>query len=321
MANSAGVEVFFVVDGPRLEAQACLLAPTLRAHLDARSQRAVAYVRSDYIDKIDPLTAEVLERSGISLREIPHTHLGHLPWSAPYPQGNKLLAAADERDCEVSVFMDTDMVLARPVNFARELGRAQIAASVSDYASPGTDAESWRSHYALFGLDLPEQRVRLRGGRRLTTLPYFNAGLVIFREADANGDPTGIARSWLEAALLLEKAGDAVADRTFIDQLALPILGYKIEAPVKKLAQRMNFNIQAFGAAPASAADIAHYHNIGVLWQHADHARNALAELHALIGPDGIERFAQTFFPHIKRKRMKQYLPEFATPLPRREAA
>ena len=58
-------EIFFIVDGARLEAQACLLAPTLRAHLND-TQTATAYVREDYVDQVDPLTREVLERSGVA---------------------------------------------------------------------------------------------------------------------------------------------------------------------------------------------------------------------------------------------------------------
>jgi hypothetical protein len=306
----ARTEVFFLVDGKRLEAQACLLAGTLLRHLGP-GQRAVAYVRSDYAPQLEPLTREVLDKAGIALRIMPGTEGGHAPWRAPYPQGNKILAAALARDCAVSVFLDTDTVMVRPVDFAAMLGADGIAAVVSDYAIPATDVESWREHYAMFGLGLPEERVTLHAGRRLTVLPYFNAGVVLWREKDAGGAPTGIGAAWLTMAVRFD-AERQVPDRSFIDQITLPILGHTRNMPVKTLPQRMNFNIQAFGSAAADQADIAHYHNIGVLWAHPEHGLSTLRALQSLIGRDGIDRYVATFFVHLKRSRMKAHLAALA---------
>ena len=307
MAATTTTEIFFLVDGERLEAQACLLAATLGRHLRP-GQRAVACLREDHAPALNPFTAEVLDAAGIGRRIIPGTLGGHDPWTAPYPQGNKILAAAMARDCDVSVFLDTDTLLVRPVDFAAELGGAEIAASVSDYASPATDDESWRSHYALFGLELPEERVKLRAGRRLVMPPYFNAGVILFRERDASGAPTGIGREWLEMASDFDRRQTLPLDRAFIDQLTLPILGVRRGMPVEPLAQRLNFNIQAFGSAPVEAADIAHYHKLGVLWGNEGHGRAALAALRALVGAKGLRAYGDIFGPHLRRRRMRQLL-------------
>lgn len=304
---SRTTEVFFLVDGARLEAQTCLLAPSLKAHLTA-SQKPVAYLREDYAPNLHPMTRDILRDCGVETRLIPGTDQTHAPWTAPYPQGNKILAAATPRDCDVSVFIDTDTVLARPIDFAAELGTAQIAASVSDYSSPATDDDSWRSHYALFGLDLPEKRVQLRAGRRLWMAPYYNAGVVLFAERGPDGQPTGIGPAWLEMARDFDHRQDIPYERAFIDQLTLPILGQQIGAPVKDLDQRLNFNIQSFGDSAPDMADIVHYHNIGVLWAHQDHGAAALQLLLDMIGPDGIRAYAETFRPHIKRRRLKRLL-------------
>jgi hypothetical protein len=308
MAGAAGTAVFFLVDGERLEAQACLLAASLCRHLQD-GQRAVAYLREDYAPRLHSFTADVLDAAGVERRLIPDTAGGHRPWTAPYPQGNKILAAAMERDCEVSVFLDTDTVIVRPVDFAAELGEAEIAASVSDYASPATDEESWRSHYALFGLDLPEARLTLRAGRRLTLPPYFNAGVVLFRERDASGAVNGIGRDWLEMASDFDRRQTLPIERAFIDQITLPILGFRRGTPVMPLPQRLNFNIQAFDDAPASEADIAHYHKFGVLWAHEEHGPAAIDALRGLVGRSGVRTFIETFRPHLKVRRMKRHLP------------
>jgi len=295
-------EIFFLVDGEYLEAQACILAPTLKRHL-LPNQRAVAYIRKDYAPRVNPLTHDILDAAGIECRLVAGTNGGHGPWIAPYPPGNKILAAAMDRSCDISVFIDTDTVFARPVDFARELGDAEVAACISDYASPATDEESWKSHYGLFGLDLPEDRVKLYGGKRLTTLPYFNAGMIIFRERNADGSPTGFAKDWLEMASDFDHRQTLPHDRFFTDQLTLPILGYKRGAPVKPLEQRMNFNIQAHGSA-----DIAHYHRIGVLWKHPEHGRSALAAMENLIGFEGIETLVRTFGRYLKLRRLRPHI-------------
>lgn len=307
MAAASITEVFFLIDGVRLELQACLLAPTLHRHL-TRNQRPAAYIREDYSDNLAPITREILSAAGVDLRILPDTDGTHRPWTAPYPQGNKILAAAQSRKCDVSVFLDTDTVLVRPVDFAKELGRAEIAASVSDFAASASTEAHWIEYYGLFGMPLPEDRVTLRAGRRLTHLPYFNAGMVIFRERTSKTKPTGIGAEWLAMAAEFDARATMDYDRANIDQLTLPILGYKRGKPVKQLDKHLNFNIEAHGLGEGEAQSIAHYHRVGILWAHAPHSHQTLDCLTTLVGQDGLDRVMQTFLDHIKRKRLKQYL-------------
>ncbi|MEJ6388291.1 hypothetical protein [Gymnodinialimonas ulvae] len=307
MANGRKTEIFFIVDGARLEAQACLLAPSLKQHLAAH-QRTVAYVREDYRAALDPLTLDILMASDVELRDIPGTNGGHAPWAAPYPHGNKILAAACPRDCDISVFLDTDTILAAPVDFEAELGEAHIAACVSDYAaSVGSDAD-WAAFYETFGLEPTTDRVRYNGGRRIVSYPYFNAGVVVFRERTDDGHPTQIGSDWLAAAIYFEREVQRDYARSNIDQFTLPILGYLRGAPVKALSQHMNFNIQGFGDADAIRQKIVHYHRLGVLWAHRTHGRQALERLVELHGTDAPEAFLDAFGAHAKRKRMKHHI-------------
>lgn len=307
MTSHPLTEVFFIVDGDRLEAQACLLAPTLKRHLMAH-QRAVAYVREDYIDQLHAFTLDVLEASDVEVRTIPGTSSGHAPWQAPYPHGNKILAAATPRGCEISVFLDTDVVLAESVDFAKELGDALIAACVSDYASAtGTD-EDWTAFYAAFDMDLPEDRVQFNGGRRLTSLPYFNAGVVVFRERNSDGVPTDIGRDWLDTALRFERRVTRAYSRSNIDQFTLPILGYLRGRPVKPMGQNMNFNLQAFGDGEGQNQSVAHYHRVGALWRHRTHGRRTLETLVDVMDSTAPETFLEVFFLHARRKNMKHHL-------------
>jgi hypothetical protein len=142
MTKPVKTDVFFVVDGERLEAQAILLAATLKRHLTP-NQTAIAYVREDYADRLDPLTRVVMDRAKVEIRVIPETDgATHRPWSTPYPQGHKILAAAEPRKATVSVFLDTDTVPMQPVNFAAQLGDALVAVSASDYFATANDDDS-----------------------------------------------------------------------------------------------------------------------------------------------------------------------------------
>lgn len=307
MANGRKTEIFFIVDGARLEAQACLLAPSLKEHL-ADHQSAVAYVREDYRAAMAPLTLDVLAASNVELRLIPNTDGGHAPWAAPYPHGNKILAAACPRACEISVFLDTDTILTAPVDFDAELGDALIAACVSDYAASAGSDEDWAAFYNAFGLEPPTDRVQYNGGRRIVSYPYFNAGVVVFSERSDDGQATQVGRDWLAAAVQFEREVTRDYGRSNIDQFTLPILGYLRGAPVKALPQHMNFNIQGFGESDGAPQSVVHYHRLGVLWAHRRHGRQALERLVDLRGPSAPDDFLNTFGPVAKRKRMKHHI-------------
>ncbi|OAN77443.1 hypothetical protein A8B78_14135 [Jannaschia sp. EhC01] len=307
MTSQRLTEVFFIIDGERLEAQASLLAPTLKRHLTAH-QRAVAYVREDYIDQVNDFTLDVLAASDVEVRTIPGTNLGHAPWLAPYPHGNKILAAATPRDCDVSVFLDTDIVLTGSIDFAAELGDALIAACVSDYASAtGTDAD-WQAYYAAFNMEPPEDRVQLNGGRRLVSFPYFNAGVVVFRERGNDGTRTEVGRDWLGAALHFEREVTRDYTRSNIDQFTLPILGYLRQSPIKPMGQHMNYNVQAFGDGEGQKQSVVHYHRVGALWKHSKHGRATLEILADVMNREAPETYLEVFGLHARRKNMKHHL-------------
>ncbi|ABD54752.1 hypothetical protein [Jannaschia sp. CCS1] len=307
MAHAQSTEVFFIVDGLRLEAQACLLAPSLKRHLMPH-QRAVAYLREDYLPKLDEFTVDVLAASDVETRVIADTNGGHAPWLSPYPHGNKILAAAMPRDCEISVFLDTDTILTEPVDFAQELGGALIAACVSDYASSAGTQEDWEAFYAAYSLPLPKDRVQLNGGRRLWSLPYFNAGVIVFRERTIDGIPLEVGRDWLHTAMHFEREVTRDYGRSNIDQFTLPILGYLRKMPVKSMGQHMNFNIQAFGDGEGQPQSVAHYHRIGALWKHKVHGREALDTLAEIAGRRAPETFLEVFGLEARRKNMKHHL-------------
>ncbi len=258
--------VFFVVDGRKLEAQACMLAASLKRHLAGRAE-VIAYHRKDY--RISDFTQTLLERCDIAMRPLAGTGPGDPPhWSRDWPVGNKLLAKAEPRDCDVSVYLDTDMLLRAPIDFAAELGEAEVLACVADYVfGPLDTPDAWRKLYGHFGLDLPEDRVTLRAGRKLKLPPYFNGGFAIFREAPIGARPERFGEAWLRDCLEIDGAEGFEDEREGLDQTLYPVTIKRLGARLAMGRQALNFNVQAHGAPSGSEIAIAHYHNFATIFR------------------------------------------------------
>lgn len=272
MATSTSL--FFIVDGPKLIGQAHFLAASLLRHRDP-DWTIIAYHRADAPDPLPASLLWLFDAAGIEPRPIPGTAPGDTPvWHAPYPIGNKILAAAAPRDTAVSVFLDTDVLLNERIDFAELLGDGRIAAGYSDYR---TDVD-WQAVYDHFGQPMPDARPGVLKRPNIPYPPYFNAGVIAFDDRrDARGVHFGEA--WLRAARSLENDAPFPLTRNMIDQITLPPLGAQLDSPVRPLAQRYNYNLQGWGAEHLDQAAITHYHQFNVLWSHPEAARPMLETL------------------------------------------
>lgn len=299
--------IFLIIDGLKLEAQACLLLPSLRRHL-GDTVSVIAYRRQDVTTPLQPVTEQVLRACNVKLREIPGTGPDDPnPWREPYPIGNKILAASDRRDCDISVFIDTDMVFTGPFDFAKVLGSAKIAAVVSDYSTMSNDEEGWTAFYAHFGLPLPEQRVTLLKGRELTSLPYFNAGMIMFRET-IGPQKRRFGAEWLADTLRFDHEVSYPYTRANLDQLTLPITATRLGYPVKPVPNTFNHNLQGHGDPVETNPSLLHYHTFGVLWSHEARGRAALEDLQNILEDQSLESFYDSFMAVLKRKRLKKLM-------------
>lgn len=298
--------LFLVIDGLKLEAQACLLLPSLRRHL-GNDVSVIAYRRQD-ADALQPTTEQVLAACNVELRDIPGTGPNDPdPWVEPYPVGNKILAASDPRDCDISVFIDTDMVFVAPIDFAALMEGAEIAAVISDYSTHSNTEDGWRAFYGLYGLDLPEERVNLLGGRRLQSLPYFNAGMIAFREK-FGPDKLSFGAEWLKDTLRFDHEMTLPILRVNIDQLTLPITARRLGQSIKQLSNEFNYNIQAYGGLEDEPKALLHYHKFGVLWANAHFGKPVLDDLRDVLQDPTLAAFFESFMPILRRKRLKHLL-------------
>jgi hypothetical protein len=187
----------FVIEGARLEVQSLLMADSLRRQHPLAD--IVAYCPSG-IDLPEDVAA-VLRACDVSLR--PLTVPRGL-WRGAYPHGNKILALAAPRETRWSMFLDTDMAAIAPIDPADLPGAMQVSVVPEGIATWGKDLARWKVAHAFFDLPMPEERIQLLRGRRLSFLPYFNGGMVAVREEDRVGG-LGFGALWRDTASAFDR--------------------------------------------------------------------------------------------------------------------
>lgn len=245
--------LFFVMDGPDFEPGAILLAASLRRHMGA-AIAIEACVPEPRADSVSDLARDVLGAMNVTIRHFDN----RADWATPYPHGNKILAACQPRDTAAAVFFDTDMVCTAPLDLAG-LGTAHTLMAVPEgVATWSRNDADWAPLYAEFGLGLPDTRVQLTRGRRITMLPYFNAGLVGYSQAPGPDGRT-LPEIWLETALVLDRM-EYDRKRPWLDQVALPIAAARMGARLDVRDGSYNFSLHRREANPELERHILHYH-------------------------------------------------------------
>lgn len=209
---------FFIVEPPKYQMMACYLAGSIRENF-GQSVKMVGYCPAHRMAELEPDVLEVLRRMECEVR--PMATEGW--FDPPYPHGNKLLAALEERDTEYSCFLDSDILFLRPNEAANLIHPGCV--SLTPAASMGWGAqEVWPSIYAAAGVEMPDERIRLmnqRGGK--DRMPYFSSGLFCFPEKYRDARGLRFPEVWMEVAGDLDAAPDIPAKRPYLDQMSLPL--------------------------------------------------------------------------------------------------
>lgn len=271
------INIFFLVDGPVLEAQATLLAATL-AHANDDRFQLIAYAPDRHRDVIQAETCALFERCGVSIRPLPP---GPRDWKKPYPHGNKILAAAAPRSGEWSLFLDTDMICVAPLDLAPHLLPRTVTVVPEGVPTWGKEDDveggRWARAYGHFGLPLPKERVQLTRRKRREFLPYFNAGMVAFPEGPLQ-DGRGLGALWLDTALDIDWNLRIGGKRPWLDQIALPLTLARFRIPYRIAPAELNFSISSRSQSESRAPVLVHYHRLRFLkgWPERETAFRAL---------------------------------------------
>jgi hypothetical protein len=136
---------------------------------------------------------------------------------------------------------------------------------VSDYATGWYNMKRWTKAYAHFGLEVPEERVKFHRGRQLTSPPYYNGGMVGFRD-DVASDDQHLGKVWLDIAHRFDWDLDVKYERNSVDQLTLPIAGTQLGLQMPLTSTAYNYNIMRRPFDPDLDLKILHYHRFVDLW-------------------------------------------------------
>lgn len=231
------ITYFFVMDGAKFETPGLLLAESLRGVL-GDGPDIVAYTPHSKIASIRPVTRRMMDLLRVDIRGFDDQQAN---WSPSYPHGNKILAAAERRDTDLSVFLDTDVVCLGAPDFSVVTPTTPLFATPEGVPTWGRDDADWTPVYDMFGLEMPDWRVKLVKGRRRVVLPYFNAGVVGFVE---RGNPSGqrLPDLWLETAIAIDANPVINNKRPWLDQIALPVAAARMGGRVEVLSDLHNYS-------------------------------------------------------------------------------
>lgn len=209
------VSIFYIVEPPRYASMSALLLVTLRKYVK-EDVKVIGYCPQDQLAEIPQSIRDIHAQLGAEIRGFRTADR----WETPYPHGNKLLAALDDRGTEFSLFLDSDIVFVQPVSIYDYVGRDVVCASAATTIGWGGD-EEWARIYGHLDMPIPETRINLsRRRKRFTFMPYFNAGMIGFPERLADG--RRFAELWYDIARKVDTIPDLDARRPYLDQIALP---------------------------------------------------------------------------------------------------
>lgn len=209
------ISIFYIVEPPRYSSLSAPLIASIRKYF-AADVKLIGYCPSDKLGEIPDAIWELHAQNGAEIRGFDTQDR----WASPYPHGNKILAALDDRGTDYSLFLDTDIVFIAPVESDEYLSAGQVCASPATTISWGGD-EEWEIIYNHLGLKVPTERINLsRRRKRLTYLPYFNAGMIGFPELTSDG--RRFADVWYDIALKIDDLSGIPEKRPYLDQMSLP---------------------------------------------------------------------------------------------------
>ena len=277
MTNTS-LSIIFIVDGERLEAQSLLLVSSLfRQHRANPGVSLIAYMPAASFGQLSPATRAMYDSCGVSVRAL-RDPAGL--WKKDYPHGNKLLALAEPRGSDASLFLDTDMVCLGRLDDLDYTRTGTVFAVPEGVPTWGQENDRWERAYAFFDLPLPEDRVQLMRRGKVSYYPYFNAGFIGVSEEPLR-DGKRFGQLWLETASLFDWKCAVAKKRPWLDQITLPLTIKRFGLRYEALPEEYNYSIS--NRADLSGLDemrLLHYHRARFLTpapQYASLREDALA--------------------------------------------
>lgn len=236
--------ISFVCQSGVIEAQAVLLAASLRLHMPTVTLLAAHPWRHGVLKQS---TVTALRDLDVDIVPIEN------PLDATYPIGHKLAAAGLLTGGGLGMFLDSDVIAMQaphplPNEFAAMLTGARHC-----------PVPAWHHIYNKFDLPFPSD-FTAPPGHFEPPVPYFNAGVIAVPGSMA----ARFATEWVDCARRIDAdlAIPRIAKRPFLDQTALPIAVARLGYSITPLLAHWNFPSWAMWLPEDASAVFFHYQNI-----------------------------------------------------------
>jgi len=249
------VSIKFVCQMGELEMKAALLA----ASLSRFTQNNVELVAGLPENRPNSLTQDFLASLGVRLVPIDN------PFGDDYPIANKISCLGIPTDREHSVFLDSDILCLRDIDFMGRF-RGQFSAKLADcFTADLSDFALIQDHFGM-----PRETTGFHATFSGQEMPlYFNAGVVHCR------DHRSFAAEWMRLAIEVDRLPLKIP-RPWLDQLALPIVVARLGLEVSFLNEQLNYPLN-LRLVTGEDTVLCHYHDFETLAQ--DRASAVLEDL------------------------------------------
>ena len=205
----------YIVEPPDYQIMACTLLASIRSFFGPDVQ-AVGYCPEQKMADLHPAVVRAHDLMGAEIRPMQTEGM----WDAPYPHGNKIIAAMQARDSDYSAFVDSDVLFLRPNDPANLVKPGHVSCSAAA-SLRWAEQSVWDVIYGAFDMPVPTERIRLMRQSGRPKIPYFSAGLVVFPE---DGGAEGrFPDVWHDTARTLDRVKHLENRRPYLDQMTLPL--------------------------------------------------------------------------------------------------
>lgn len=225
------LDVVFVCQQGELEVMSALLAASLR-HVCGEQiyLHALTPAPESVYGLVSPAVKNFLDGLGVKWYAFPN------PISDEYKIFNKLNAFKITPQGDRILFLDSDIVIRRPLAPLEAYFSRPFAAKSGNKQRFSAAAEDWRTAYELFDLPVPEIRWPGSDSHEWGP-PYFNAGVLLV-------DPAlNFSEHWIEACRRIHFDERVKMENRGTVQVGLPVALYHRKIPYALLDQRFNFGL------------------------------------------------------------------------------
>lgn len=232
----------FICQQGELEIASMLLAASLKENLKCDYELVAAIPQPELRwGKISATSEKLIKQLGVRKVFIENKI------NLNYPIGNKVSCFGIETDADKIIFLDSDILCVSQFDPEKHFINS-LNAKPADLAT----FRNWKPVYDLFDFDLPKERV-ISTTTNEKMYPYFNAGMI------AIDNIKEFSQQWIECCKKIDKSGNILNNRPWLDQIALPIVLKKLNWDYGILDERFNFPAHQ-KKMPEELPFLSHYH-------------------------------------------------------------